>query len=93
MYGKDTYRVDTEDYLEVVEWFNLYEPERVEKVEIPVPADAQIVVDTNDRTTTIINYKDGNIYVSKSGETVWEEYIFLDESPKLENFFEELVVK
>jgi len=49
-----------------------------------------MVIDLLNPTRTIIlHYANEKIYVAKSGDNV--SYVLLDDSPKLENFFEELI--
>jgi hypothetical protein len=56
------------------------------------PSNAQIVVNTETGATITINYVDGKIYVSRTDvKTGGIGYVCLDDSPKLESFFEELI--
>lgn len=88
--GTHIKRVPTEEYMKVVEWFNDYPPERIKEEKIPL-SEAQVVIDLLYPTRTIIlNYVDEKIYVGKSGDNV-SPYVFLDDSPELENFFKELI--
>lgn len=89
--GTDIRKVTTDKYIKVVEWFNEYEPNRVSEENVP-PPNAQVVVDTKDGATITINYVDGKIYVNRTDVgTGGIEYVFLDDAPKLENFFKELI--
>ncbi|MET0785452.1 MAG: hypothetical protein ABWY25_01945, partial [Paenisporosarcina sp.] len=87
----DKRRVSTEEYIKVVEWFNQYEPNRISEEKVP-PSNAQVVVDTKEGATIIIHYTDGKIYVSRTDVIDGGiGYLFLDEAPKLEYFFKELL--
>lgn len=89
--GADIREVTIDDYIKVVEWFNEYEPNRVSGEKVPQP-NAQVVVDTKEGPTIIINYVDGKIYVNRTdGGPDGIEYVFLDDAPKLERFFIELI--
>ncbi|HJV46512.1 MAG TPA: hypothetical protein VJ824_12405 [Bacillota bacterium] len=83
-----------EEDFKVVQWFNEYPPERVSEAKVP-KSDAQVIIKLQNPNGTIsINYmrNDKKIYVSKSGP-IGPQYVFLDDAPELENFFEELIDK
>jgi hypothetical protein len=87
----DIREVKIDDYIKVVEWFNEYEPNRVSGEKIPQP-NAQVVVNTKEGETIIINYVDGEIYINRTDVGAGGiEYVFLDDAPKLEKFFKELI--
>lgn len=89
--GADIRKVTTDDYIKVVEWFNEYEPNRVSEEKVP-PPNAQVIVDTKEGATITINYVDRKIYVNRTDVGAGGiEYVFLDDAPKLENFFKELI--
>ena len=89
--GADIKKVPIDEYKKVVEWFNEYEPNRVSGEKVP-PPNAQVVVDTKEGATIIINYVDGKIYVNRTDVGAGGiEYVFLDDAPKLEKFFKELI--
>ena len=89
--GADIRKVTIDEYIKVVEWFNDYEPNRVSEEKVP-PPNAQVVVDTKEGTTIIINYVDGKIYINRTDVgNGGIEYVLLDDAPKLEEFFKELI--
>lgn len=88
--GKDIKKVPTEDYIKVVDWFSQYQPNRVSEEKVP-HSDAQVVIDLKAGQTIIINYVDQKIFVSRTDVGIGIEYVFLDDAPKLENFFKELL--
>lgn len=89
--GTDIKRVPKSEYIKIVEWFNQYDPQKISEQKVPL-SNAQVVVDTVEGATIIINYIDGRIYVSRNdvGDSNLQ-YEFLDDAPELENFFEELI--
>ncbi|MCT2536464.1 hypothetical protein NC661_03605 [Aquibacillus koreensis] len=91
---QDIKRVPTDEYIHVVDGFNQYEPNRIASKEVPPSSQAQVVIDTNDGATIVINYVDEKIYVNRNdvGEGLIE-YVLLDKEPRLENFFRELIVE
>ena len=89
--GADIKRVPTEEYIKIVEWFNQYEPDRISEEKVP-PSNAQVIVDMNKGATIVINYLDGKIYVNRTDVGYGDiGYVFLDDAPKLESFFKELI--
>lgn len=89
--GTDKRKVTIDEYIKVVEWFNEYEPNRVSVEKVP-PPNAQVVVDMKEGETITINYVDGKIYINRT-DVGFEgiEYVFLEDAPKLEGFFKELI--
>jgi hypothetical protein len=88
--GTDIIRVPKSEYIKIVEWFNQYDPQKISEEKVPL-SNAQVVVDTVEGATIIINYIDGRIYVSRNYGGSNLQYEFLDDAPELENFFEELI--
>lgn len=85
--GTEIKKIPTDDYTEIVNWFNQYDPTRISEEKIP-STNAQIVIESDDGKTITINYLNGNIYIGRTDiKADGIEYVFLDDAPKLESYF------
>lgn len=85
--GTEIKKIPTDDYTQIVKWFNQYDPTRISEEKIP-STNAQIVIKSNDGKTITINYVNGNIYIGRTDvKADGIEYVFLDDTPKLESYF------
>lgn len=85
--GTEIKKVPIEEYAKIVKVFNLYEPTRISEEKIP-SSNTQMVIDLETGKTIAINYVNGKIYIGRTDvKAEGIEYVFLDDAPKLENYF------